>query len=203
MWRDEFKGITNNKEPGEDSDVIDLTEPTLIGTEQDGEDKESQDLQSKSDQASSRPPSLPPVSSEVDDDFDIEAVIRAEEERLSALRATTADFGAPHLSPPPTILSKTADTNDMDLDEAGLWDAVDDSPMLFDPPQSNPPPSAPQGDDDDIWDIVDEIERRQSKPSMKMRIPLSGVNLTPSLDSAQSGNAFRATNDDDWEEMYS
>lgn len=183
VWRDEFKGVTNNKVT-EDPDVIDLTEPTLVGTEDDG-----------------RTPSLPPASSEAgDDEFDIDAVIRAEEERLATLRATTADSGSPHTSRSPTLpenaLPKSGpEANAMDVDEESLWDTLDD-------PSQSGPPSAPAGDED-MWNIIDEIEQGgQSKPA-QTHIPLSGVNLLPSLDSTDSGNASRATNDDDWDEMYS
>ena len=54
-----------------------------------------------------------------------------------------------------------------------------------------------------MWNIIDEMEQgEQSKPA-KTRIPVSGVNhLVPSLDSTNSGDASRATNDDDWDEIY-
>ena len=208
VWRDEFKGVENDEKVAGDSDVIDLTEPTLVGIEDDGGDKE--DPQSKSDQASSRPPSLPPASSEVEDeDFDIEAVIRTEEERLSTLRGMTVDSGTPprSLSPtlPPDIPSSKSGpgASAMDVDEESLWGAVDDPQMFLDPPESNPPSSAPP-DDDEMWDIVDQIEQGgQSKPAAKAQIPISGVNPIPSMDSTHSGNTSRATNDDDWDEMYS
>ena len=191
----------------DDSDVIDLTEPTLVETEGDGDDKDSEDPQLKSDQASSRPASLPPASSEADDDdFDIDAVIRAEEERLATLRATTIDSEPPRPPLSPTVPEKASsrsdpDANAMDLDEASLWDAVDDPVTFIDPPQSNPPKSALLGDDDDMWDIVDQMEQGgQSRPAAKTHVPISGVNLIPSLNST---NTSRATNDDDWDEMYS
>lgn len=204
VWRDEFKGILKD-EKTDDSEVIDLTEPTLVGTEADGGNREPESPQLKSDRASSRTPSLPPASSEVEeDDFDIDAVIRAEEERLATLRATTADPGLSPPSPLPTVPEKAPsrsdpDANAMDLDEASLWDAIDDPEISFDPPPptSNP---APPGDDNGMWDIVDQMEQgEKSRPS---RIPSSGVNLMPSLDSATSSDT-RPTNDDDWDEMYS
>jgi len=195
VWRDESKGVTNGKQSSDDPDVIDLTtEPTLVEAEGDG--------------ASPRTQSLPPASSEVDDDFDIDAVIRAEEERLATLRTATADSGSPHTSRSPTLPEKSLSTsgpeaNAMDVDEAGLWDAFDEPPTLFDVPQSNPPSSTPAGDDDDMWNIMDEMEQGEPSKPAKTQIPVSGVNLIPSFDSTNSGNAERATNDDDWDEMYS
>ncbi|KAF8550446.1 Swi3-domain-containing protein [Imleria badia] len=211
VWRDEFKGITNGKKMIDDPDVIDLTEPTLVGTEDDGNDKEPENLQIESDRASSHTPSLPPASSEVDDDdFDIDAVIRAEEERLATLRGAKADFGSPHTSPSPTLPEKApsrsvpeTNANAMDVDEASLWDAFDDTPTLFEPPPSGPPSSVPAGDDEDMWNILDEMEQGERSKPATTQIPVSGVNLIPSLNSADSGNASRATNDDDWDEMYS
>lgn len=209
VWRDEFKGVTKDNKLVDDPDVIDLTEPTLVGTEDDGDDKESENPLLKSDRASSRAPSLPPASSEAeDDDFDIDAVIQAEEDRLAALRAAKADSGSPRTSLSPTLLGEVSfangpDASAMDVDEASLWDAFDDPQVLLDPPQSAPPTYTPVGDDEDMWNIVDEMEQGgQSKPA-KTQIPLSGVNITPSLDSTNSGNTSRATNDDDWDEMYS
>lgn len=209
VWRDEFKGTANGKNSADDPDVIDLTEPTLVGTEDDGDDKESENPQLKNDHASSRTPSLPPASSEADDDeFDIDAVIRAEEERLAALRATKTDSGSPHASLSPTLTGKASsrngpDANAMDVDEASLWDAFDEPQTLLDPPQSTIPSSAPVGDDEDMWNIVDEMEQGEQSQAAKIQIPVSGVNVTPSLDSTHSGNTSRATNDDDWDEMYS
>ncbi|KAG6369762.1 replication fork protection component Swi3-domain-containing protein [Boletus reticuloceps] len=208
VWRDEFKGVTNGKKLDDDPDVIDLAEPTLVGTEDDGDDKESEDPQLKSVRASERTPSLPPASSEADDDdFDIDAVIRAEEDRLATLRAATTDSESLHTSRPPTLPEKVPTSNSnpeaMDVDEASLWESFDDPPAMLDPPQSGPPPSAPVDDDEGMWNIVDEMEQEQQRKPISPRIPVSGVNLIPSLDSTDSGNASRATNDDDWDEMYS
>ncbi|KAG8217926.1 replication fork protection component Swi3-domain-containing protein [Butyriboletus roseoflavus] len=209
VWRDEFKGVINDAKSADGPDVIDLTEPTLVGTEDDGDDKDSENAQLKSDRASSGAPSLPPASSEADDDdFDIDAVIRAEEERLVALRAAKADSGSPHTSISPTLLGEASSRNGpdasvMDVDEASLWDAFDEPQTLLDPLQSAPSTSIPVGDDEDMWNIVDEMEQGEQSKLAKTQIPLSGVNVTPSLDSTNSGNTSRATNDDDWDEMYS
>ena len=213
VWRDEFKGITNGNKVIDDPDVIDLTEPTLVGTEDDGNDKESENAQLKSGRASSHAPSLPPASSEVDDDddFDIDAVIRAEEERLATLRAVPAESGSPHMARSPTLPEKASsrsgpetNANAMDVDEASLWDAFDnDPPTSFDPSPSDPPSSTPAGGDEDMWNILDEMEQGERSKQPTTQIPISGVNLIPSLDSTHSGNASRATNDDDWDEMYS
>ena len=212
VWRDEFKGVTNNKKltDDDDDDVIDLTEPTLVGTGDDGDDKGSENPGLMGDRATSYTPSLPPASSEADDDdFDIDAVIRAEEERLATLRAMTADPGSPPRSRSPTLPEKAPsrsgpEADAMEVDEESLWDAFDDPPALFDLPQRVVSSSAPIGDDEDMWNIIDEMEQgEQSRPAKTPQIPVSGVNLVPSLDSTNSGNASRATNDDDWDEMYS
>lgn len=208
VWRDEFKGTTNGNKSDDDPEVIDLTEPTLVGTEDGGDDGRSENPQCKRDQASSRPPSLPPASSEVDDDeFDIDAVIRAEEERLAALRAAEADSGSLPTSLSPTLAEKASarngpDADAMDVDEASLWDAFEPQ-LLVDPPQSTTPSSAPVGDDEDMWNIVDEMEQGEQPKPPQTQIPVSGVNVIPSLNSTNGGNASHATNDDDWDEMYS
>lgn len=195
----------------DDPDVIDLTEPTLVATEDDGDGNEPMIPQLKDDRASSHTPSLPPASSEVDDDdFDIDAVIRAEEERLATFRATATESGSAHTPHSPTLQDRASSRSGpqadaMDIDEASLWNALDDDPLptLFGPPQSVPLSSAPADDDEDMWDILNEMEQGQQSKPANTQIPISGVNLIPSLESTNSGNVSRATNDDDWDEMYS
>ncbi|KAH0826979.1 replication fork protection component Swi3-domain-containing protein [Lanmaoa asiatica] len=209
VWRDEFKGITNDKKLADEPDVIDLTEPPLVGTGDDGDDKESENPHLKSERESSRAPSLPPVSSEAeDDDIDIDAVIRAEEEQLATLRAATTDSGSLPTSLSPTLPGKSSsrsglDASAMDVDEASLWDAFDDPHTLLEPPQNIPESAILVGGVEDIWNIVDEIEQGERSKLTQTQIPVSGVNVIPSLDSTHSQNTSRATNDDDWDEMYS
>ncbi|KAF9218318.1 Swi3-domain-containing protein [Gyrodon lividus] len=211
VWRDEAKGLVNGRKPDDDPDVIDLTEPTLVGTEDDGgNDKESVYNQTKSDRASSRAPSLPPSSDTENDDFDIDAVIRAEEERLAAQRTSMSGVGPAQTSPakPPARASyrENPDANAMDIDEAALWDdldAFDDPQPIFNPPQRTAPSSAAPDDDEDMWDIVNEIEQSDQSKLAKIQTPVSSVVITPSSETTSNGNTSRATNDDDWDEMYS
>ncbi|KAF8843649.1 Swi3-domain-containing protein [Paxillus ammoniavirescens] len=214
VWRDEAKGLVNGRKLDDDPDVIDLTDPTLIGTEDDGMNgKETEHNQSKTDRAPSRTPSLPPSSDAEYDDFDIEAEIRAEEERrVAAQHATMSGSGSaqtlrssPTPEPPAKVLYReNPGTNAMDIDEAELWDAFNDPQPPFNPPQSMTPSAAPD-DDEDMWDIVNELEGGgQSKPAKKqIPILISSVVITPSSETTNSGNISRATNDDDWDEMYS
>ncbi|KAG9318897.1 hypothetical protein JVU11DRAFT_1007 [Chiua virens] len=110
-----IQGHTKGKKSDGDPDVIDLTEPTLVASEDDDAlgDKTSENHQLKSNQASSPTSSLPPASSEPgDDDFDIDAVIRAEEERLATLRTGTTA----RASPPPCIVGGRDDDFDIDAE---------------------------------------------------------------------------------------
>jgi len=206
VWRDEFKGVTKETEQPDSPDVIDLTEATLVGTEENGKDELENP---QTDQASSRAPSLPPTSSEAgDDDFDIDAVIKAEEERLAVLRAATADSEPLHTPDSPTLAEKAPsrsdpDTSAMDVDEASLWEAFDD-PGVPEPSHDTRPSATSVGDDDDMWDIVDEMQQGpgEQRKLVKGQIPLSGVNVQTS-NTSSSGNTTRPTNDDDWDEMYS
>ncbi|KIK97453.1 hypothetical protein PAXRUDRAFT_824916 [Paxillus rubicundulus Ve08.2h10] len=214
VWRDEAKDLVKGMKPDDDPDVIDLTDPTPVGTEDDGmNDKETEHNQPKSDRASSRTPSLPPSSSDAEnDDFDIEAEIRAEKENRAAHRATMSGFGSaqtlhslPTAQPPAKALYReNTDTNTMDIDEAELWDVFNDPQPPFNPPQSITSSAAPEYDED-VWDIVNEFERGgQNKPAKKqIPIPISSVVIAPSSETTSSGNISRATNDDDWDEMYS
>ncbi|KAH7889223.1 replication fork protection component Swi3-domain-containing protein [Phlebopus sp. FC_14] len=214
VWRDEAKGIVNGKKPGEDddADIIDLTEPTIVGTGSGDEEKEDQPRRTRRDSESSPTPSLPPSSSEPDDDFDIDAVIRAEEERRAASSASAAAPKSP--SPGPAATAKASyredpDAHEMDVDEAAMWDdldALENAPPPLQPPRNAAPSSASKDNDEDMWDIVNEIEgsgQTRKKPAVGMQMPISSVIVSaPSEETGGSGTVSRATNDDDWDEMY-
>jgi len=143
---------------------------------------------------------LPPTSSEPDDDdFDIDAVIKAEEERLAALRNSTSISSpeSPVSKPSSSRYRERDDTDKMDVDEKSLWQELDDVPLPY---QASPPA---QDIDEEMWGIVNELEQSEQNPKPKPKareVPISSVVLTSST--TNDGNVSRATNDEGWDEMY-
>lgn len=151
---------------------------------------------------------MPPTSSEPDDDdFDIDAVIKAEEERLAALRNDTSMSipGSPVLEPSSSRYRERDDADKMDVDEEALWQGLDALPQALPdhPPKAARPVSA-QDNDEEMWDIVNELEQDEQNPKptalMSKEVPISSVVCTAS--STSDGSATRATNDEGWDEMY-
>ncbi|KAH7926302.1 Swi3-domain-containing protein [Leucogyrophana mollusca] len=207
VWRDEAKGLVNGKKPDDDGeDVIDLTsdrDPSGgVGGSRSGTEE---------DDAPSHPPSLPPSSDGEDDDFDIDAVIREEEERLAAMRAANlTSTSPPRTAPKATYRSQPNTDADppslMDVDEDMMWDEIDafQDPLLQPSPRSTTASSqvpdasttsnTDHDQDEDMWDVVRELEGVENISSKTVKVPAA-------LDGTDA-NTTRATNDDDWDDMY-
>lgn len=208
VWRDESKGLVNGKNPEpEDRDLIDLTHGDPSATEHDTQEGKSDEL------LPSRTPSLPPMSSEPDDDdFDMEAVIKAEEERLATLRATNDAAPTPVSASPKPLPSKYKERNDVDtVDEEAMWAELDNQPLFHHPPDNavNKPTTLTHDEDEEMWDIVDELEQGEQVQQAKSgssrvgtEMPVSSVVFTSLSKDNNGRNASRATNDEGWDEMY-
>jgi len=197
VWRDEFKGVVNGKIPDDvdGDDLIDLT------------DQNNDDVDASANSGNSIPsrtPSLPPSSSEAedDDDFDIDAVIREEEKRLAALRAERVVSPAPP-APKARYKSLPNEVEDgMSTEEGAMWDQLEafDGPTLSPaapPPDSSGPSIIADDHDEEMWDMVRELEREEHTASKKL--PVSSVLSKPSTDNA---NTSLGTNDEDFDDMY-
>ncbi|KAI6103391.1 replication fork protection component Swi3-domain-containing protein [Pisolithus sp. B1] len=206
MWRDESKGLVNGKYPEpEDHDLIDLTQGDPKAAELDTQEERSDEL------LPSRTPSLPPMSSEPDDDdFDMDAAIKAEEEQLAALRAANDDALTPPSASPKPLASKYKEGNGTDiLDEEAMWAELDNQPLFDRPPDdATKTPITLTHDDEEMWDIVNELEQgehiQQTESGSRcvgMEVPISSVVFTSPKDNS-GRNVSRATNDEDWDEMY-
>lgn len=195
VWRDESKGFVNGKRPDDTDgdDVVDLTDQNIDNVDASFNSGNS---------VPSRTPSLPPSSSEAeDDDFDIDAVIREEEKRLAALRAERSVSPAP---PAPKARYKSLPTEVADgtsIDEEAMWDHFEafDDPILspVPPPPKSHGPSLIADDDEEMWDMVRELEGQEYTASKQL--PVSSVLRMPSADSA---NTSLGTNDEDFDDMY-
>lgn len=165
VWHDEARGISRHQEPpGETIDVD--------GT--DSDEGEGQAGPSNIAEQGSEPPTRPPSSaseraSGPDEDFDMEGVNIAKS----------------------TGVQEGGDEFDFEVE---MWD---DTPFTNGPTSTptNPPgpatkPSAPslnQDDDQDMWDLVDELQARAKRNG--------GDDLPPK-------GAPAPADDDDWDSMY-
>lgn len=214
IWKDQFHGTINGLKPEELND----------GGESDS-DSEAEAripaLDLSMDAASSSPPRPAPSSSrviDVEDDWDIDAVIREAQERTTAsspVRGAVHGVSAP--APPPARVSDaptlppTASTSSAQDDEdAAMWDEfdIDEAALLAatqeptthtsSPPSAPPPAQMMDDEDEDMWDAVREIEEQQMAQT---RAPPASV---AAVHDSQGANKAIAppTNDEGWDEMY-
>ncbi|TFK92093.1 Swi3-domain-containing protein [Polyporus arcularius HHB13444] len=224
VWRDEAKGLINghqvdgdgNDADHSDSDADNDDVPRLTDVPVATDDE-------RSSPAPSRGPSLPLSSASeaggLDDDFDIDAMIREEEaataqyDQQGPSTTSTASVPAPRPAPAPTS------STPMDEDEA-MWDAMDDFPeQPYVPPDHHEGPQKPataapaMDEDEDMWDMIREVEQER-ETAEKAGAPASSASGPPE---GPGGSAEPvagpagivgvdptrpATNDEGWDEMY-
>ncbi|KAI0670345.1 replication fork protection component Swi3-domain-containing protein [Trametes maxima] len=243
VWRDEAKGLINgHKMPGSDdsdSDNEDTKNSRLhSGLEHDqstGRSQEVQDVPIATDDERSSPvrsthgASLPPSSPSsgtsslgaLDEDFDIDAMLREEEEAARAQAASSSTvpsaakttYGAPR--------GAMADDEDEEMWDAVMGDFPDEPYVPPDPPHPPQPAlgkSAGGGGvdediDEDMWDMVREMEMEMEgggeayTPTAKQTTsaappdPLAVVGTGPASVGGVDPTR-KATNDEGWDEMY-
>ncbi|KAI0721057.1 replication fork protection component Swi3-domain-containing protein [Cerioporus squamosus] len=220
VWRDEAKGLINGHQidgDGEDADHSDsdadnddVPRPTDVPVATDDE---------RSSPAPSRGPSLPPSSASeaggLDDDFDIDAMIREEETAQASGPSIVPTASAPAPRPAPAASVSAP----VDEDEA-MWDARDDFPE-----QPYVPPDREQGaqkpstaastmdEDEDMWDMIREVEQEREAaekavaPAPSATEPPEGTGASAEPITGPAGivgvdPTRPATNDEGWDEMY-
>ncbi|KAF7792967.1 hypothetical protein EIP86_004070 [Pleurotus ostreatoroseus] len=220
IWKDQFHGTINGLKPEELND----------GGESDSDSETEAKIPALdvSMQAASSSPPRPASSSsrviDVEDDWDIDAVIREAQERerttaSSPVKGTVNGVSTPASNPPKasdaptppppqplTVSTSTAQDDEdaamwdaFDIDEAALLAAAQEPTTRAPPPASAPPPAQMMDDEDeDMWDAVREIEEQQMAQT---RDPQASGSATHDL---QGGNKTIAppTNDEGWDEMY-
>jgi replication fork protection complex subunit Csm3/Swi3 len=139
---------------------------------------------------SSNPASLPPSSPEPDDDFDIDEVIRLDDERRAREKAAAA---ANSIQEGPSLSSEgngARQDEGINEDDEAIWDELMVGQDIDGPaPQSQPPSE----EDQDMWDVVNEIE---------MQMETDGA-ITETTTRAGPGPGPDAqVYGDDWDEMY-
>jgi hypothetical protein len=181
VWRDEAKGLINGMKPEDltgDPDapgIIDLTsdiEPDSSPSRK----KQRRSSSPTTDVDMVNVPSGPPSSgTEVDDDdFDIDALVKEEEERLAQMKdnssAATTSFSPRALAAlAPKATYRDAEADD---DDEAMWDELNGlGDELISPPPpplstgltptaptALPPPLTAPGGDEDMWDVVREMD---------------------------------------------
>lgn len=150
VYRDEAHGKIVR-----DEDVIDLTD-------EEGNAREPPASEPASEPASSRVPSEEPSRDQTTDfnDDEFEAAIREEEQRSQPTKERERNVAPPK---PKATFGQAGDDDFMDVD-GDLWDQLIEGAFdeLGGNVSGNPTaPRASEGDDDDIWNVVDEVEREQ------------------------------------------
>ncbi|KAG6866958.1 hypothetical protein C0991_003874 [Blastosporella zonata] len=213
VWRDEAHGLVNGRQLEDDEEIIDLTEnrhdaPLTHNTTSRASSPTSNGAAYAS--SSSRPPSRPPSSgSELDDDdFDIDAVIRDEEERLARERETNSNVSSVSVRD----TEKGGIVLDEDGDDAAMWDALDSMqgtmPQAIEPSATQSrideddamwndidalaappaPPSPVRVDEEDMWDVVRELE--------------NGTTASKARPMVAAPSQADSVSEDEWDSVY-
>ncbi|KAI0647088.1 replication fork protection component Swi3-domain-containing protein [Trametes meyenii] len=245
VWRDEAKGLINgHKMPGSDDSDSDDEETKnsrlqrgLEPTQSRGQSQEAQDVPIATDDERSSPtrsthdapfpPSSPSSGTSslgaLDEDFDIDAMLREEEAaRTQAASSSVAPVKATYGAP------RGAAAGDEDEE---MWDAVmgdfPDEPYIPPAPLRPPQPTAGKSGggggveedmDEDMWDMVREMEddgetyTTAAKPTAPAAAPVPASaperDNEPTVEGTEAAGGSgvdpsrKATNDEGWDEMY-
>ncbi|KAI0333636.1 Swi3-domain-containing protein [Cubamyces sp. BRFM 1775] len=237
VWRDEAHGLLNGRKiPGPDDPLSsdsdsdrEVARHARLQSEGDtGKGKGPQDVPIATDDERSSPArsvhrhSLPPSSPSasgsslgaLDDDFDIDAMIREDE----AARAQ-ASASASTSTKPPQGTYGTPRGGTAEAEDEAMWDAVmDDFPdEPYVPPQRHHQPQPPTNTggveedmDDDMWDMMREMDtdalptKSAGSGQLPQRMEPIDQEGPPASESgvADMDPSRRATNDEGWDEMY-
>ncbi|CCM04622.1 uncharacterized protein FIBRA_06806 [Fibroporia radiculosa] len=217
VWRDESKGLVNGRKIDMPSDS---DSGGSDGDEEDAEAKQTpsgntKDTTDNMELPSSRAPSQPPSSasepssSDALDDFDIDAIIREEEQRATVAHPPS-NSGSTYLTrePPQAMQIDTAE------DEA-LWDDLmndlPDSTQAASIQATHPvdrsrsfQPHDSDGDED-MWDVVRELEAASSTHQDTPGSATTVINIHHDEQpppQVEASAAIRPTNEEGWDEMY-
>ncbi|KAF8651491.1 hypothetical protein AX16_004789 [Volvariella volvacea WC 439] len=172
VWRDEALGLSTGGKDSDDSDSED--ESATAGRIKDtGFSTEAENV------PSSRPASVPPSDVEDIDDFDIDAVLEAEERARIAAQSNLANVS----SSASAAGDKRIENSNMDVDgddDDEIWKIIDSTQQA---PTAKNQPYAPSGrpsgvgghdiDDEEMWDLASEMNLDPLKPDKSARVPLA------------------------------
>lgn len=202
VWHDESKGLVNGRKI---DDPIDLTSESENEDGDEQEPKNAEDTQ-VSDRPHSSPPPIPPSSASEynsmteDDDVDMDALIREDEERLTSSADMTTNHrndtfhGVPDVTDEDEAMWAQLDADFDDLTTPSLQ--ATSKPFV-------PPP--PPAEDEDMWDIVREMEMEEvtnNAKTTRSAHPPPEESMTPVAEMRGTTPVRKATNDEGWDEMY-
>ncbi|KAH0583820.1 hypothetical protein H2248_009419 [Termitomyces sp. 'cryptogamus'] len=209
VWRDEEHGLINGRKPEDDDEVIDLTEIHHgDATLQSGSSRASSPASNGAAYASSssRLPSRPPSSTSGldDDDFDIDAVIHEEEERL-AKESNSFDPTKITLN----IENRTKRNIVTGDDDAAMWEALDSMQGAASETMQAVTPSSKGGEDDAMWNEIDTLQDA-TKSTHPPPVQDEDEDMWDVLREMENDDAARKPKspsvapdpDDDWDSVY-
>ncbi|KAJ6630859.1 replication fork protection component Swi3-domain-containing protein, partial [Mycena sp. CBHHK59/15] len=224
VWRDEAHGISG-KAPGENDEhehdaMIDLTEPSVPASTP---DSDQADYASSSSHAPTRPPSSSEGGYDDDiDEVDFDEIMRAGM-RESGSRQAEADGAGPQ---PIQVSRRSAPIRVVDTaedDEEALWaqmhgadaDAPASSRPAPAPAPSRPAPAPAQEDDEEMWNLVNEMNGEPVPSARPTAVPVPqndddmGWDMWDEMDAVQTKSTAPApqarvisTVEEDYEDMY-
>ena len=225
MWRDASKGLINGRRPEDLVPLGDADDSDSDQSDQENEQSVAADKTSRNrvEARSTSPPTRPPssaserpssVAPDVDNDFDIDEIIREDEERQAAAARATNSSRPPHHSsqqPQPGPSRPPPQTQEIDEDQE-MWDQLDggfdDEVVMQTPPAVR---ANEDVEDEDMWDLVREIEESGGSSASKPPPAASAHVPAPTATTAQGAPPAPAqaqdppqpaTNDEGWDEMY-
>jgi replication fork protection complex subunit Csm3/Swi3 len=213
MWRDTAKGLVNGLQPQDQEPLGDPVDDSSSESEPEQvEDRvatarSTSPATSRSNSVPTRPPSSASSrqsSAPPDDDFDIDAMIREEEERQTAQAVSSL----------PTQQKSRSEIRPVSLpdEDQDMWDQLDGGfgEELTSQSSRPPPQISSTGDemeDQDMWDLVREMESTASNANVPVPLPAApssdragGSSIGPNADNSKKQPP--ATNDEGWDEMY-
>ncbi|KAH9935000.1 replication fork protection component Swi3-domain-containing protein [Fomitopsis serialis] len=197
VWRDEYKGINTGHKVDPDSDESGSDEEEGNPKPNASDARESStvhDIERASSRPPSHPPSSEPPSSDAFNDFDLDAMIREEEERQALENNPARPTSVPRAQSKPVA---------QDEDDA-MWDALEDdvphsdgaaqAPYVGVPSNAGPVPD----EDEDMWDVIREMEAAESNTAASA----PPISVATDEKAGGDGTSRPATNDEGWDEMY-
>ncbi|KAI0082637.1 Swi3-domain-containing protein [Panus rudis PR-1116 ss-1] len=241
VWHDEFHGLTNGRKR---DDPIDLTSddeqrrssgdedtgrrqsenpPAQRNSPNPGPTNTNETTSPRPSTTDHPPPAATPAAKktvQVDDDYDMDAMIAEDEMRMFEEAEPEPPSSPPAqqnlINPQPSTSGHPSNaTADDDEDYDAMWNDLDAGGFDYEAAlatvdsstaaSANKPtaPSRTQGEDDDeeMWDMVRELEKEEAAKNQSPTLTSeSAPPPAPGRDGEQ--DAPRATNDEGWDEMY-
>ena len=149
--------------------------------------------------AASTAPSVPPSVTDVDDDMDIDALLREEEEIMRAMDATGKEG---RTYKPPSV-----EVDDEDALRAAAEGIPNGVPKMTTQPGLTSSSLFGEADNEDMWDMFDEMENQRPPPPPEAIVDKETAATTIAGESVAPAPSPPAVSDQptigaDWDDMY-